>query len=104
MGGGIRGRVRGRAPHVTEKRANHVEASLVILREVMGNAALRIVQARSAQRFLVSSLASGSFDQVRPAEPHKACAFDHDDDVAESGQISSPRDTWTHHRGNLRNT
>lgn len=55
----------------------------------------------SAEGFGVDHLAGCSLHEVRSAEAHEAGLFDHEDDVAQRGQIGSAGDAGAHDGGDL---
>src|SRR5690349_16361741 len=77
---------------------------LVVAGEVVRNTADGGVHTRTPEGFLVSGLAGRSFNEVRPAQSHKAGLVDHDEDIAQSRQVRATSDAWTHHGGDLRHT
>ena len=70
----------------------------------MSDAADAGVHPRAADRFGIYDLAGSSFDEVRTSEAHKTRAFDHDDRVAERGEIGAACNASPHHSGDLRHT
>src|SRR2546423_13126482 len=64
---------------------------LVIPDTIMGHAGNLIMRARAAERLVIDRLSGGTFNEISAAQSHERGAFDHDDDVRESGQISAAR-------------
>ena len=86
-----------------DKLSQSGDALFIILRAVVSDARNLIMRASAAKRFAVNGLSDSAFDKVRPSKPHKRGAFDHDDDIGESGQVSAARDARPHDGGELRN-
>ncbi len=100
-GGGFGGRAPAR--EIARNGARIIsQAMLVVVRHVMRDAGLGGVHARAAERFLIDHLAGCAFHEIGSAQAHEAGLLDHDDAIAERGQVSAAGDARPHHGGDLR--
>ena len=69
----------------------------------MRHAAYLGVRGRAPQRLRINDLSCCTLYEVRAAESHERCAFDHENHIGERGKICSACYALTHHCGDLWN-